>query len=93
MILGQGLPAALAVPARLTLEEAIAITAEIFPDAAFRTWLKDPANISGYGTDGILTSEELAQIRAIDVANQNLTTLQGIEVFSALESLDCKNTG
>lgn len=91
ILLGQCAPAALAAPEDTTVGEAIAITEKIFPDAAFRKWLEHPGHINGYGADGVLTAEELADIRSIDVTNQNLTTLQGIEVFSALESLNCKN--
>lgn len=91
ILLGQCAPAALAAAEDTTAEGSIAITDQIFPDAAFRKWLENPAHINGYGADGVLTTEELADIRSIDVANQNLTTLQGIEVFSALESLNCKN--
>lgn len=91
ILLGQCAPAALAAAGDTTVEGSIAITDQIFPDAAFRKWLENPAHINGYGADGVLTTEELADIRSIDVANQNLTTLQGIEVFSALESLNCKN--
>lgn len=91
ILLGQSAPAALAAVEDTTAEGSIAITDQIFPDAAFRKWLGNPAHINGYGADGVLTAEELSDIRSIDVANQNLTTLQGIEVFSALESLNCKN--
>lgn len=91
LLLGQSIPAALAVSEDEFQGEGVAITQEVFPDAGFRSWLKNPAHISGYGADGLLTEEELADIRAINVAGQNLTSLQGIEVFFALESLDCQN--
>ena len=91
ILLGQCAPAAFAAVEDTAAEKSIAITDQIFPDAAFRKWLENPAHINGYGADGVLTTEELADIRSIDVANQNLMTLQGIEVFSALESLNCKN--
>lgn len=91
LLLGQSIPAALAVSEDEPQGEGVAITQEVFPDAGFRSWLKDPAHISGYGADGLLTEEELAEIRAINVEGQNLTSLKGIEVFSALESLDCQN--
>lgn len=91
LFLGQSLPAALAAPEDPAAGEAVSITEDRFPDAAFRNWLENPAHISGYGADGLLTAEELADIRSIDVANQKLTSLQGIEVFFALESLNCKN--
>ena len=91
LLLGQSIPAALALSEDEPQGEGVAITQEVFPDAGFRSWLKNPAHISGYGADGLLTEEELADIRAINVTGQNLTSLQGIEVFFALESLDCQN--
>ena len=91
IFLGQYFPTAIAASGNTISGESIAITEHTFPDAAFQKWLKDPSHISGYGADGVLTAEELANIRSIDVSNQNLTSLKGIEVFSALESLNCKN--
>ena len=72
ILLGQWVPAILAAPMDTAAGEDIAITEAVFPDAAFRKWLKDPAHINGYGADGVLTSEELADIRSMNVANQNL---------------------
>lgn len=69
---------------------AIPITAEIFPDAVFRQWLTSPANLNGAGTDGIFTQEELANIHTINVSSLGISSLQGIEVFYALEQLSCK---
>lgn len=69
ILLGQCVPAALAAPEDTTVGEAIAIAEEIFPDAAFRKWLKNPDHINGYGADGVLTAKELADIRSIDVTN------------------------
>ena len=91
IFLGQYFPTAIAASGNTISGESITITEHTFPDAAFQKWLKDPSHISGYGADGVLTAEELANIRSIDVSNQNLTSLKGIEVFSALESLNCKN--
>ena len=91
IFLGQYFPTAIAASGNTISGESITITEHTFPDAAFQKWLKDPSHISGYGADGVLTAEELANIRSIDVSNQNLTSLKGIEIFSALESLNCKN--
>ena len=67
----------------------IAITPDEFPDDLFRQWLEDGANLNGYGTDGIFTQEELANIREIRVAGLGIRSLEGIQVFSALEVLSC----
>lgn len=67
----------------------VAITPESFPDDIFRSWLLSPANLSGSGTDGVFTPEELANIRDIFVPNLGISSLQGIQVFSALENLSC----
>lgn len=89
-VLVQNLPAALAVWEENS-QDTIEITEAFFPDAAFRSWLKNPSNINGYGADGLLTAQERADITSIDVSNQRLTSLQGIAYFPALEQLDCKN--
>ena len=53
ILLGQHAPAALAAPEDTPAGEAVAITETVFPDAAFRKWLENPAHISGYGADGL----------------------------------------
>lgn len=69
----------------------VAISEDTFPDAAFRGWLTDSANLGGAGADGVFTAEEIAQIRSINVSGLNISSLEGIEVFTALESLSCMN--
>lgn len=78
-------------PAALASSPDVPITEDMFPDALFRQWLTDPANLDGAGADGVFTQEELADIRQIDVSSMGISSLEGIEVFSALESLDCKD--
>ena len=67
----------------------ITIDATNFPDENFRNWLLDAANISGYGQDAVLTDEEIADIKKIDVDEKGIKTLKGIEHFTALEVLFC----
>ena len=69
--------------------ESVAITEENFPDAVFRQWLTDASHVNGYGADGVFTAEELAQIRSINVSELGISSLQGIEYFTALQSLSC----
>lgn len=64
-----------------------AINATNFPDATFRTYVKN------YDRDknGILSETELAAVTSISVNNQNISSLQGIEWFVNLSSLECYN--
>ena len=62
-----------------------------FPDANFRAYLLDAANLNGAGADGLLTSQELAAVTALDVSGKSIASLQGIEHFTALVSLDAGN--
>lgn len=58
-----------------------------FPDASFRAWL----HAQTYGSDDILTAEEIAAITFINVSDQNISDLMGIECFTALTELECSN--
>lgn len=63
----------------------VTIDETTFPDEEFRKWfMKQP-----YGKDGVLTEEEIAEIKSIDVAYQDIKSLKGIEYFTALEDLFC----
>ncbi len=63
----------------------ITIDETTFPDENFRNWLLKEK----YGKDGILTEEEIAEVKTIDVAYQDIKSLKGIEYFTALETLFC----
>ena len=63
----------------------LAINATNFPDANFRNYLLGQS----YGKDGVLTEEEIMGITSIDVWNKNITSLEGIEHFTALQELNC----
>jgi len=70
----------------------IAIDATNFPDETFRNYLLSQE----YGKDGVITSEEIKNITSIGVAvtannQQPIQSLQGIEFFTALDSLNCDN--
>lgn len=77
------------VPERTPGPGEVAITPDVFPDDAFRGWLANRANLNGYGADGIFTQEELAEIREIRVPALGIASLEGIQVFTALEALSC----
>lgn len=69
----------------------ISITEDRFPDPIFRQWLTNPSNLNGAGADAVLTQEELGEIRSIVVSNLGISSLEGIEVFYALEQLSCND--
>ncbi len=56
-----------------------------FPDANFRSWVLNQS----YGTDGILTDNEIAGVTSINVSSNYVKNMQGIEFFTALTNLDC----
>jgi len=63
----------------------IAINDTNFPDENFRNWILSQS----YGSDGVLTSKEIAGVRNINVSGKNIQSLKGIEYFYALIYLDC----
>ena len=65
----------------------VAIDETSFPDDNFRAWVLQQS----YGQDGILTLEEANQVTWIDVMGKKIADLTGIELFSELEGLNCRN--
>ncbi len=59
-----------------------------FPGENFRAYLLK----QDYGQDGIITDEEIGKIESIDVFNKRISSLEGINFFTALEHLDCSFT-
>lgn len=70
--------------------QGVAVNGQNFPDAAFRAWILNPANLNDAGQDGTLTEDELQAVTAMDVSNQGIASLKGIEYFTNLESLNCR---
>ena len=66
---------------------AVAVDGQNFPDTNFRNWVK----AQSYGSDGILTKAEIAAVTKIEVKNQSISNLKGIEYFTALTNLNCSN--
>ena len=64
---------------------AVAVDGQNFPDTNFRNWVK----AQSYGSDGILTTSEIAAVTKIDVSNKSISSLKGIEYFTALTELKC----
>ena len=69
----------------VTIQHAIEVNEETFPDENFRNWIL----AQDYGRDGYLTDEEIAAVTDIDVYWKSIKSLKGIELFTALTSLDC----
>ena len=64
---------------------AFEITEENFPDEKFRTYLKT----FDTDKDGLLSADELEKVTKINVNSKEISDLKGIELFTALEELDC----
>ncbi len=64
----------------------IPIDANHFPDDAFREYLTE-----SFGSDGLLSADEIEGIDEIDVEGMDIQSLMGIEYFSNLEYLYCSN--
>ena len=64
----------------------VAVNSTNFPDANFRNWLLKQS----YGEDGYLTFAEIAAVTEINVKLKDISSLEGIEYFQALEELDCR---
>ena len=56
-----------------------------FPDENFRNWILQ----QNYGSDGVLTTTEIADVTEMYVQYNNIQSLQGIEFFTALTILNC----
>lgn len=62
------------------------INATNFPDANFRNWLLK----ASYGEDGVITESERDKVTIISVDEKNISSLKGIEYFTALTELSCE---
>lgn len=63
----------------------VAINEENFPDANFRTYLLT----QWYGYDMVITNDEINSIDKIKVDKKAISSLKGIEFFTALTILSC----
>lgn len=62
---------------------------QAFSDAKLIAWLKDARNMNGAGADGVLTLAERQAVTSLDLSGQGLTSLEGLEAFPNLETLNC----
>lgn len=66
----------------------IAISSANFPDTAFRSYISQSFDLGGSGS---LSQSEISQVYEVDVEDMGIASLQGIEYFSALEYLNCRD--
>ena len=71
----------------LMANPAVEINEENFPDENFRNWVLSQE----YGKDGVLTDEEIAIIKIINVYGKGIKSLKGIEYLTAVSDLECVN--
>lgn len=67
----------------------VAINETNFPDSSFRGYVKEKFDKN---KDDILSAEEIAAVKDIHVEGKPITSIEGIEHFTALEFLNCSNT-
>ena len=90
--LNQGFTSSLIIP-RIPKNGEVAINKANFPDDTFRKYVKDNLDRDN-PKDGVLSQDEINNITEIDVSvYTDITSLQGIEYFTALTSLICEYTG
>ena len=70
----------------LTVTADVKINETTFPDSNFRNYLLSQE----YGSDGVLTNEELKNITSLDIRRLEIQNLKGIEYFTALKVLNCR---
>ena len=63
----------------------ITINETNFPDKKFHSWLLK----QDYGKDGVLTEKAIKGVTEINVRDQDISSLDGIEHFTALKKLNC----
>ncbi len=70
------------------VREDIAINETNFPDSAFRVYVATKFDLDG---DGYFTKSEIENITDIDLGNYEVTSVEGIRLFSNLETLECRS--
>lgn len=66
----------------------LAVSAANFPDPAFRSYVEQFCDQDG---DLVLTAEEIADVTRMDVRGKGISSLEGIEAFSSLVTLNCSD--
>ena len=76
------------LPMLASAQGTVAINKESFPDKAFRTYVRTNIDTN---QDGQLSASEIAGVDYIDISNQGISSLQGIEYFTGLKYLQADN--
>jgi uncharacterized protein YjdB len=63
----------------------------LFPDAAFKAYLIDPNNGIDKNSDGVISLAEAGAATSINCANMKISSMEGLQYFTALTSLNCSN--
>ncbi len=71
-----------------TVKADVVLNATNFPDANFRTYISQKTGVS---VGGIISDATLASITNINTSYKNISSLQGIEYFTELTELVCRN--
>lgn len=72
-------------PSVVSAESMVEINEANFPDSIFREYVKTLDT----SDDGKLSDAEIAAVTEIDVSDESIKSLEGIEVFTSLQKLDC----
>ncbi len=70
-----------------TVKASVVLNATNFPDATFRAYI---SNLTGVSVGSTISDATLARVESIDVADIDISSLQGIEYFSNLTRLNCE---
>jgi len=73
-------------PCIVSAADGVAINATNFPDENFRNYVSSDKDTN---SDGFLSETEIANITSINVTDMSISTLEGIEYFTAITILDC----
>ena len=73
-------------PCIVSAADGVAINATNFPDANFRNYVSSDKDTN---SDGFLSASEIAATKIIFVAEKSISSLEGIEYFTALTDLYC----
>ena len=67
---------------------AIPVTADYFPDDAFRMFVSENLDVNG---GGYLTASEIANVLTLSCSSNDIESFAGIEYLTELEELDCQD--
>ena len=66
-----------------------AVNSKTFPDANFLDYVQQNVRGTVYGETTYLDAESVAKVTELDVSDQGISSLKGVELFTALKTLRC----